>query len=583
LIDPALSASVTSANPTCFGSNNGHATLIPSGGYSPYSYNWAGGCITATNNGLGPGTFNVIITDAVGCTFSTSATISQPDPVVPIITNSYPATCNGLCDGIAIASASGGTGVFSYSWNTLVPQTNSMATALCPGIYICTATDAQGCSNTTSVTINQPNPVIISPITSVTNCAGGSTDLSAIASGGTAPYTYNWSPATGLSNPAISNPVANPAMATTYTVTVTDDNGCPGNAQTISVSASSQLSLLANGSTSICPGSSTPLSAAASLGNGGPYTYSWSPTVGLNNANIANPIASPYSTTTYTVTVNDGCSAPQQANVTINVFPSPTANLSANVTSGCAPLCVNFMNGSSVGQGGTYEWTLGNGQGTSDAQNPYHCYQSPGHYSVSLTATSADGCTGNISIPNMIEVYSLPEAAFTSTPDPLTVLDPEVTFFDLSSTDVVSWNWNFGDGGSSQEATPFHTYPAIEDQSYIVTLIVHNANGCEDTITGTIEVRPDFTFFVPNCFSPNGDGVNDTFNGKGIGISTYHMSIYDRWGLLIWETDQPGVDWDGHANGGKLMAQEDTYVWRVLLTDVFNKEHRYIGKVTLIK
>ncbi|MBL0102289.1 MAG: gliding motility-associated C-terminal domain-containing protein [Bacteroidetes bacterium] len=582
-IDPALNANVSTTDATCFGANNGHATITPSGGTAPYSYSWAGGCTTATNNGLGPGTFNVTITDAIGCTTTSSATISEPSQVNAFITASYPATCANLCDGIATASASGGTGAFIYSWNTISPQTSATATALCASSYICTATDANGCTNTTTVSISQPSPVVIAPVTAITGCAGGSTNLSASATGGAAPYNFSWSPTSGLSSASIYNPVANPTSAITYTVTVTDDNGCPGNSQTVSVNASVQLTITANGTNSICPGTSTPLNATAAFGNGGPYSYSWSPSTGLNNPNSANPSASPTVTTTYTVTANDGCSAPQSTTVTVTVFPSPTANLTANVTSGCAPLCVNFTNGSTAGSGGTYSWTLGNGEGSSTDQNPYHCYENPGQYSVSLTATTSDGCTGNIIIPNMIDVYALPEAAFTSTPNPVTVLSPEVSFINLSSTDVVSWLWNFGDGGTSDQSNPLHTYPAIEDQSYITTLIVHNANGCEDTITGVIEVRPDFTFFVPNCFSPNGDGVNDSFNGKGIGIAKFHMGIYDRWGLLIWETDKLGEDWDGRANGGKLMAQEDTYVWRVVLTDVFNKEHKYLGKVTIVK
>jgi gliding motility-associated-like protein len=119
--------------------------------------------------------------------------------------------------------------------------------------------------------------------------------------------------------------------------------------------------------------------------------------------------------------------------------------------------------------------------------------------------------------------------------------------------------------------------------SYLATLLVTNANGCVDTATNTIIVLPEFTFFIPNAFTPNGDGVNDDFNGKGIGIIKYEMMIFDRWGNMIFYTDSLYKNWDGRANHGSDVAQQDVYVWKVRLTDVFDKKHSYIGTVTIVK
>jgi gliding motility-associated-like protein len=147
------------------------------------------------------------------------------------------------------------------------------------------------------------------------------------------------------------------------------------------------------------------------------------------------------------------------------------------------------------------------------------------------------------------------------------------------------WEWSFGDGATLSSATqnPVHAYPTDLAASYIATLIVHNTNGCADTVEHPVEIQPEFTFFIPNAFTPNGDAINDDFNGTGIGIIKYEMIIFDRWGNLIFYTDSLDKPWDGRANHGSEMAQQDVYVWKVKLTDVFDKKHNYIGTVTIVK
>jgi gliding motility-associated-like protein len=123
----------------------------------------------------------------------------------------------------------------------------------------------------------------------------------------------------------------------------------------------------------------------------------------------------------------------------------------------------------------------------------------------------------------------------------------------------------------------------VEASTYNTTLIVHNIFGCVDTITHQIVIDPEFTFFIPNAFSPNGDGINDYFYGKGVGIAKYELYVFDRWGNLIFFADDINKYWDGKANHGSDMAQQDVYVWKVKLTDVFDKKHNYIGTVTIVK
>ena len=117
----------------------------------------------------------------------------------------------------------------------------------------------------------------------------------------------------------------------------------------------------------------------------------------------------------------------------------------------------------------------------------------------------------------------------------------------------------------------------------MATLIVENNFGCLDTVDHLVEIAPEFTFFIPNAFTPNDDGTNDFFFGQGIGITEYDLFVFDRWGNLIFHGDDINKMWDGKVKGGSEIAQQDVYVWKVKLTDIFMKKHNYIGTVTLVK
>ena len=130
-----------------------------------------------------------------------------------------------------------------------------------------------------------------------------------------------------------------------------------------------------------------------------------------------------------------------------------------------------------------------------------------------------------------------------------------------------------------QNPTHFFT----EDGTYCASLTVTSNFGCIDATLVCIEIEPEFTFFIPNAFTPNDDGINDEFYGKGDYIKKFEMSIYDRWGNLIFFADDINKHWDGKANHGKEIAQEDVYVYNVKITDTNDKKHKYIGTVTIVK
>jgi gliding motility-associated-like protein len=238
--------------------------------------------------------------------------------------------------------------------------------------------------------------------------------------------------------------------------------------------------------------------------------------------------------------------------------------------------------------GGTivsWTWTFGDGSPTSSSQNPMHCYTQTGYYDVTLAVTTSQGCAATLTKHRYIQVFANPIAAFDPSPNPASVLDASITMYNQSSSDVNYWYWNFGDGTNLSPSTisPEHLFPHVVAGNYTVTLIVHNADGCYDTVAHEIVIQPEFAFFIPNAFTPNGDGINDYFYGSGVGIVTYDLWIFDRWGNMIFHGLNLSDKWNGKANNGSDMAQIDTYVWKVKLMDIFNKTHDYIGTVTLVK
>jgi gliding motility-associated-like protein len=270
----------------------------------------------------------------------------------------------------------------------------------------------------------------------------------------------------------------------------------------------------------------------------------------------------------------------------------------AYVDADCSPLEISAITGKcgapdtliAPAGAASYLWTNTFSGGTTGIVGPANgqsiLVNATGNYQVVMTSVSGSNCTTTITLPYVYTPSPEPQAEFDINPNPVSGYYPYVEFTNQSSSDVIYWDWTFGDGTNHPDyltPSPSHMYPTELDQKYIVTLIVKNVYGCWDTVKHTVEVGPEFTFFIPNVFSPNGDGVNDFFFGQGIGIVKYDIWIFDRWGDMIFHGDKLNDIWDGRANEGKGVAQQDVYVWKVNLTDVFGEKHKYIGTVTLVK
>ncbi len=370
-----LTANISSVTDIkCNGNNSGSATVTASGGTLPYGYSWSpSGGTSATATGLSAGTYTVTVTDKNGCTATAQATITQPS-AININIGRVDVTCNGLCNGSASATVSGGTPGYNYLWSN--GKTTSSVSALCPGSYTLTVHDNNGCTATAAVTITQPSPlsVFISATTSSCNICNGSATAS--VTGGTAPYNYNWTPV------GQTNATATGLCVGTYTIDVTDANGCTASA-TATIVPTVKISVTTNGNNVNCYNECDGIASANPSGGALPYTYTWAPG-GQSTQTITGLCPGGY-----TVTVKDanGCTTIDSARIgnPPQLKPSTTQN---NVT------CVGKCNGSATatatgGTGGySYSWAPG-GQTTSTITGL--CV---GSYTV--TVTDAKGCDSSV-------------------------------------------------------------------------------------------------------------------------------------------------------------------------------------------
>ncbi len=572
-----VTANVTS-NDLCNGGCTGIATSTIVGGVPPYTYAWTPtGGTNANATALCAGTYTITATDINACQGTATVTITQP-ALLTTTTTFTNALCFGGNSGTATAVPVGGTPTYTYSWSN--GNTNVTATGLSAGSYTVTVTDANGCNTTATATISQPGKMSVTATGPQLDCSGNSINLTATPTGGTAPFTYSWTPGGGTA----STVSANPPSTTTYSVTVTDSNGCSAST-TFMVTVEPALTISVTGKTSTCAGGPISLIATGSGGDGN-YTYHWLPSNKYGNSLFINPTVS----TSVTVELTDGCgSAMATLVVPITVNPTPKVSFSSDVVTGCSPLCVQFRDLTTIPSGGLYQWgwNFGNGDSTI-MQSPIYCYKDTGKHSISLTVTSDSGCSGTLTVLNLVDVYPSPNASFTYSPQPVSILNPLVQFTDQSTGkyQITDWLWRFTDGiqstATSTLRNPTHNYS--DTGTFCASLVVMDQHGCMDSLTSCFVVNPLFTFYIPDAFSPNGDGVNDVFLPKGSYIKNYEMYIFDRWGMKLFYSNDITVGWNGKSGGGSgIVAQEDTYVYLINVTDSKNNKHTYNGKVNLIK
>lgn len=590
----AIQANAVMTTPSECGQPDGEVQVTASGGTvaASYGYSWNTTPVqtTATATGLVPGSYVVTVTDDNGCSATASVSVTTTPGFTISIASQTDALCHGACNGTATAQVdANAVAPVTYLWSTVPAQNSANATGMCAGTYTVSATDDRGCVASTTVSIGEPTVLtVLAQISDPLICIGGTANLSATTSGGTAPISgLAWSavPADASLDPTAAQPAVSPLFNTAYTVVATDANGCLSAPSSIGVQLRAPLSLqvtrpVAGADTTICQGDVAVLNLSAQGGDG---TYTYHLNSNPNPFTVPTTVQ-PGATTTYTFFVTDGCTTPAAtASVTVTVSPQPIVQFTVDEPSGCDAHTATFT-GSSVPPGQTWLWDFGDPDSpgnTATSQTAFHTFSGPGIYDISLQVTTPQGCVGDLSIPQMVEVFELPHAMFIPDPTSASLIFATIQFTDQSSGNIVQWDYAFGDGEGSDLQHPMHHY---QDTGYYnVTLTVTTAEGCIAQTRGNVRITPDHMFYIPNSFTPNEDGLNDTFRpyGEGLDWDTYELRIFNRWGQQIFWSKNIDNAWNGSFDG--VPVEIGVYSYRITIQDINGRVLPFSGKVQLLR
>ena len=578
-VNPPATGTLTISN-----SCGGTSVVLSAPFASPAAYSFTG----LTSNGAACNITAVFSADPA-CTFTQAYTAPAPCTVSCSITTltATPSACDPVTNNYSVTGSisfvnppAGGTLTVTSSCGGTVqvlnpPFISPLAYAL-NGLSsngaACTVTAVFSADPACTLTQNYTAPPACSvcPVTAGNNgplCAGQTLNLTASNVAGA---TYSWTGPGGfvsaLQNPTITGTTA--AMSGVYTVNVTvaGPPACNSSATTtVTINANPVVTV---NSPTTCAGISTTLTAA------GATSYAWS------TGSFANPITVPGTSATYTVIgTTAGCA--DTAIATVTASAPPTVSFTGDTLSGCNPVVCNLVASTAGNPGATYTWDFGDGT-TGTGSNITHVFTQNGCNTVTLTVSFGAGCSTTDSIPCMINVFPQPVANFLFTPTTIDILNPTAYFTNLS-TNSTSWLWNFGDTTTSTSQDPTHTWGYIG--THPVTLYATTVNGCIDSVTYSIIIDDIITAFIPNTFTPNGDGVNDVFNiySHGIAIDNFEMLVFDRWGNKIFNTRDINEGWNGKVHNQGEICEEDVYVYRFNYKDIMGKKHKAIGHVTIVK
>ncbi len=511
-----------------------------------------------------PVTTNFIVTgtDALGCIDTDTVLVTVYNlPVV--IANNDTSICGSGVVQLSVSPPTGGT----YSWTPPTGLNNAtianpIATLSATTEYFVSFTDANGCKNLDSVTITVNAIPTISTRSDTSICNGASLILTTIGTGS----TYTWTPATGLNNSNIISPTANPSTTTNYIVTTTTAAGCI-NKDTVSIIVLEVPQVNASGDTTICGSSSVQLNANAS----GAISYSWTPTTGLNNPNISNPLANPDATTNYLVTATGANGCKNTDSVLVQIFPKPQFSVAPPF----ALLCEGTSLTLTAYGGDSYSWY---GDTSFTSINSAVTTVTPLESVIYSVIIEEEKCMLTDTLFVDVSVLSSPIASASKSND----ITCNVLETQLSSTGGLRFNWT---PASTLSNSNISNPIANPTETTLYTVKVTSETGCTDTDTVTVLASggdTEKTFFVPTAFSPNGDGLNDCFSLQKWGnVSITEFAIYNKWGNKVFYSNDINQCWDGYYL--KTAQPPGVYVYYILAESPICGKFNRKGTIVLIR
>lgn len=574
-----------SATPTgCGASCSGTATATASGGTAPYTYSWSNGATTATITGLCAGTYTVTVTDAGGCSMSAQATVTNTGSTLSVQATATNETCQNACNGSAAAVITGGTAPYTYLWSN--GATTGTISNLCPATYTVQVSDQNGCTGNAQAII--ANGALVTVTTNAVNetcqntCNGS---VSSGATGGTAPYTYSWS--NGATTATISN-----LCPATYTVQVTDQHGCVGNASGTVAAGTNNLNVSVSTTNETCAGTCDGSASGTASGGTAPYVYLWSD-------NSTSSIITNLCPGTYSLTVTDqnGCTGNASGTVQAGA-PVQDATITTTGPFSTTDAPVQF---SANSQGGTWTADCGTCISNSGMFNPASA--GAGTYQVCYTVGSG-ACADQDCQTIVVTGCS---AQTTSETHSMCSGDSYLyngqTLTAAGTYPVVFTGQNGCDSTHTLTLSIFTVTPTtqtikrcigdsllVEGTWYltpdnVVTPIV-DGNGCATTHTTQILFEDcsieDYAVFIPNVFTPNNDNINDFFAISIMGGFLEEGFIVNRWGNIIKEFHVDDLKWDGRTTDGQFVP-DGVYTYIFVVSNNTGTKTRYNGFVTMIR
>jgi gliding motility-associated-like protein len=575
------SLNITTVDATC-NQNNGMAVAVVTGGGGPFTYSWSTLPVQTTDTAfnLAPGTYAITVTDTNGCSGIDSVTILNVNQLNLAVNPSSAVICAG--DSVTLTAS----GASSYTWNPATGLSSStdsvvIASPSSTTTYTLTGTNL-ACIDSITITVTvQPLP--LSPFSIVPDSVCTGEDVTLTYTGTSAPLaTYDWNFDGGI---ITSGSGQGPYQAHWDTggiyilsLTVTE-NGCTSltTLDTVLIFSPPDPSFLI-APDEICAGEMIEVFYTGNASATAIYNWSFGTGTILQGTG-QGPYIVQYNSAgqeevTLTVTEH-GC--PSSQSDTLQVDSIPVVAFVASDTTGCDSLSVQFTNLSSGAS--TYLWDFGDGS-TDTSMNPSKTF-GIGSYTISLIATSSQGCKDTLIISHYINVYKSPVAQFSVDPPanvPLFLMDALFQFTN-SSLNASSYDWNFGDSTWSTETDPMHQY--MLPGNYTVTLFAYNGTCIDSVSLSFLMVEHNPSYFIPTAFTPNGDGINDVFSVIGFQIESLDMSIFNRWGELIYQSADIDHGWDGTYNG--LPEEMGVYAYLINLVYITGEKATAKGSVTLIR
>lgn len=569
----ALTLTPADTNPQCFGYANGTAAVTPAGGSGSYHYSWNTTPVQSTSEatGLTSGSYTVSVTDDSLCLATYTFTLTDPAAITFSDSIIVDPSCFGESNGSAQVKPQNGIGNYTYSWSTTPAQMVNPATALSAGKYSVTVSDANGCTASTTVNLQQPAPVALTVTPTAVTCFGFNNGSAlAVATGGTPAFSYVW-------NNQDSTASATNLVAATYTVTATDSKGC-----TISGSATvTEPSPVTDSLSAVrtnCPNSSDGSITAMASGGSGTFSYTLETTTGsiLQAGNTSGSFTG-LGYGTYLIVAADQNSCPVSDTISV---PRAPYNVYADSSTSTSCYGSQYHDGSVYVQGftipnGPFQFSV-DGSPLQYSLNFYNL--SAGVHTI--TAQDSYGCDTTFTItvaePLPAVLQLLPG---DSTITAGTSLQLSANFGPYSTDSIKGYSWSPGTGMNCIDCPSPMVSPYNNQTTY--TLTVTYNQGCVASASVQITVNGAPPVYVPNAFSPNGDNVNDIWYVYGTGIKDFKAMVFDRWGEKVFESDDQSIGWDGTYKG--QLQQPGVYIYIVNIVYLSGESTSKQGSITLLR